>query len=63
MNIGYVFIIAIAGMAYFVTGIPTPEEMIASFNAAQKFYTSGAYDQALEEYQKVVDVDSPYLNE
>ena len=63
MNIGYVFIMAMAGMAYFVTGIPTPDEMIANFDAAQKFYTSKAYDQALEAYEEVTNVESPFLEE
>jgi len=63
MNIGYVFLIIITGMAYFVTGIPTPDEMIANFQAAQKFYTSGAYDQALEAYQEVSEVESRFLSE
>jgi len=63
MNIGYVILIVISGMAYFVTGIPTPEEMIANFQAAQKFYTSGAYDQALEAYQAVTEVQSRFLTE
>ncbi len=63
MNIGYVFLVVITGMAYFVTGIPTPDEMIANFQAAQKFYTSGAYDQALEAYQDVIDVESRFLDE
>ena len=63
MNIGYVFLIVIAGMAYLVTGIPTPDEMQANFQAAQKFYTSGAYDQALEAYQEVADVQSRFVEE
>jgi len=63
MNIGYVFLVVITGMAYFVTGIPTPDEMIADFQAAQKFYTSGAYDQALDAYQEVTEVESRFLNE
>lgn len=63
MNIGYVFIVVISGMAYFVSGIPTPDEMIANFDAAQKFYTSGAYDQALEAYNDVTAVESRFLDE
>ena len=63
MNVGYVFLIVMAGMAYFVTGIPTPDEMQANFQSAQKFYTSGAYDQALEAYQEVADVESRFLEE
>ena len=50
-------------MAYFVSGIPTPEEMDASFKVAQKFYTSGAYDQALEAYIGVSEIESPFLTE
>ena len=48
MNIGYVFLVIMASAAYFVSGIPTPDQMNADFSAAQKFYTSGAYDQAIE---------------
>jgi tetratricopeptide (TPR) repeat protein len=63
MNIGYVFLALIAGMAYFVTNVPTPDEMVANFNAAQKFYTSGAYDQALETYNDVSEVESSFMDE
>lgn len=63
MSIGYVFLIVISGMAYFVTGIPTPDEMIANFQAAQKFYTSGAYEQALEAYIEVSEIQSRFLDE
>ncbi|MBN1291920.1 MAG: tetratricopeptide repeat protein [Candidatus Latescibacteria bacterium] len=63
MNIGYAFLVVMVGMAYFVTGIPTPDEMGADFDAAQKFYTSGAYDQALEKYADINAVESRFLNE
>ncbi len=63
MNFGYAILIVISGMAYFVRGIPTPDEMIADFNAAQKFYASKAYDQALETYQQVNKIESPFLDE
>ncbi|MFC1512024.1 tetratricopeptide repeat protein [Candidatus Latescibacterota bacterium] len=63
MNIGYVFLIIVASAAYFVTNIPTPDQMIADFNAAQRFYTSAAYDQAIEGYTEVGDVDSRFVDE
>lgn len=63
MNIGYAFLVVIVGMAYFVSGVPTPDEMIAEFTAAQKFYTSKAYDQALEKYGHVYKMNSRFLSE
>ncbi len=63
MNIGYAFLVVMVGMAYFVSGIPTPEEMVADFDAAQKFYTSGAYDQAIEKYADISAIDSRFLDE
>ncbi len=63
MNIGYVFLVVMVGMAYFVSGVPTPDEMIAEFRAAQKFYTSKAYDQALEKYEQVYKMESRFLDE
>ncbi len=63
MNIGYVFLLIITGTAFFVSGIPTPDQMVADFNAAQKFYTSGAYDQAIEKYAEVGNVESRFVDE
>jgi len=63
MNIGYVFLVIMASAAYFVSGIPTPDQMNADFSAAQKFYTSGAYDQAIEKYAEVESVESRFLDE
>ncbi|MCE5252354.1 tetratricopeptide repeat protein [bacterium] len=63
MNIGYAFLVVMVGMAYFVSGVPTPDEMIADFDAAQKFYTSGAYDQAIEKYGQINEVESRFLDE
>ena len=62
MNIGYVFLIIMASAAYFVSGIPTPDQMIADFKAAQKFYTSRAYDQAIEKYEEVGSVESRFVD-
>jgi len=63
MNIGYVFLLIITGAAFFVSGIPTPDQMVADFDAAQKFYTSGAYDQAIEKYAEVGSVESRFVDE
>jgi len=63
MNIGYVFLVIMASAAYFVTSIPTPDQMIADFNAAQKFYTSAAYDQAIEGYNEVANINSRFVDE
>jgi len=63
MNIGYIVTVVMVGMAYFVSGIPTPDEMIAEFSAAQKFYTSKAYDQAIEKYAQVSKMQSRFLDE
>jgi len=63
MNIGYAFLVVIVGMAYFVSGVPTPEEMTAEFQAGQKFYASKAYDQALEKYDQVFKMKSRFLED
>ena len=63
MNIGYAFLVVMIGMAYFVSGIPTPDEMIADFEAAQKFYTSSAYDQSIEKYGQINAIESRFLDE
>jgi tetratricopeptide (TPR) repeat protein len=41
--------------------VPTAGELQASFSQGQKFYASGAYDQAIESYQHVVKSSSKYL--
>ncbi|MBI4531587.1 MAG: tetratricopeptide repeat protein [Candidatus Latescibacteria bacterium] len=42
--------------------VPTVDQMQASFEEAQKFYASGAYDQAIEEYRRIVESESDLLN-
>ncbi|MFA6470653.1 MAG: tetratricopeptide repeat protein [Candidatus Latescibacterota bacterium] len=63
MNIGYAFLVVIVGMAYFVSGVPTPDEMQAEFTAGQKFYASKAYDQAIEKYDQVYKMQSRFLDD
>ena len=42
--------------------VPTAGETQAAFESAQKFYSSGAYDQAIENYQQIVRSRSKLLN-
>ncbi len=63
MSIGYVFLIIMASAAYFVSHVPTPDQMISDFQDAQKFYTSMAYDQALEGYDKIGGIESRFVDE
>ena len=41
---------------------PTREELQASFAEAQRFYSSGAWDQALEKYEGIAATGSPFLD-
>ena len=41
---------------------PTREELQASFAEAQRFYSSGAWDQALEKYERIAATESPFLD-
>jgi len=63
MSIGYVFLIIMASSAYFVSHVPTPDQMISDFQDAQKFYTSMAYDQALDGYNNIDSIESRFVDE
>ena len=54
-------LLTIAG-AYFAARTPSEEEMVASFQEAQRFYAEGAYDQAIAEYTAVTQVQSKALD-
>ena len=41
--------------------VPTEEEMDALFQQAQRFYATGAYDQAIADYDKIAQSDSRLL--
>jgi tetratricopeptide (TPR) repeat protein len=43
--------------------VPTAEELRAAFEQGQKFYASGAYDQAIERYRQVTRSKSDLLDE
>ena len=51
----------LTGMIVATQSVPTAGEMQASFSQGQKFYASGAYDQAIDSYQHVVKSSSKYL--
>ena len=42
--------------------VPSAEDLYASFQEAQRFYGAEAYDQAIEQYEKVGQVNSVLLN-
>jgi len=42
--------------------VPTAGETQGAFDSAQKFYSSGAYDQAIEHYRQIVRSRSKLLN-
>ena len=48
--------------AYFAARTPSAEELVASFQEAQRFYAEGAYDQAIAEYTAVTRVQSKALD-
>lgn len=41
---------------YLAFRVPNPDDLTTSFRDAQRFYSSGAYDQAIELYEKVAKV-------
>jgi len=41
---------------------PTADELKAYFEQAQKFYASGAYEQALDKYRKIIEVESRFID-
>ena len=53
----------VAAVAWWATKVPTKDELEAAFEAGQKFYASGAYDQALEQYDRIIRTESALLRE
>ena len=51
-------LIAAASLAYF---IPTPQELINSFVSGQNFFAARNYEKAIEQYNKVLAVESDLL--
>jgi len=57
----WLILAGLVGMVAATRDVPTAEEMLASFDHGQKFYASGAYDQAIEKYENIVESRSPFL--
>ena len=53
----------ILGVAVGTRFVPTAGELQAAFEQGQKFYASGAYDQAIERYRRVARSESELLDE
>ena len=53
----------LASVAVSTRYVPTADELRAAFEQGQKFYASGAYDQAIERYLQVVRSRSDLLDE
>ena len=57
-----VILSALATMVAVTRLSPTSSELQASFAAAQKFYSSGAYDQAIAKYEWIAGSESRFLD-
>ena len=51
--LGWITLAALAAMLFGGRNVPTAEEVEAHFDHGQKFYASGAYDQAIDNYQRI----------
>ena len=59
-----VALITLVGLTVMIAvtrSVPTAPELQATFAGAQKFYASGAYDQAIEGYQHIIRSQSRFL--
>lgn len=54
-------IAALIGLVTASRFVPTPDEVRASFDAAQKFYASEDYEQAIDTYDRINAIESPLL--
>jgi TolA-binding protein len=62
MNLFLVLSLLTVGGTYFASRVPNQEDMVNSFQEAQRFYAEGAYDQAIAEYEAVAQVRSRALD-
>ncbi len=61
MNLTLILTMLAAAGTYLATHTPTENELVSSFQEAQRFYAEGAYDQAIDEYTDVYRVRSRVL--
>ncbi len=57
-----VILAALATMVAVTRFSPTNSELQATFAAAQKFYSSGAYDQAIANYERIAESETRFLD-
>ena len=59
--VALITLIGLTAMIAVTRSVPTAPEMQATFADAQKFYASGAYDQAIEGYRHIIRSQSRFL--
>ena len=62
MNLFLLLTVLTAGGTYIASRVPNQEDMVNSFQEAQRFYAEGAYDQAIAQYEAVTQVRSRALD-
>lgn len=59
--VALITLVGLTAMIAVTRSVPTAPEMQATFADAQKFYASGAYDQAIEGYRRIIRSQSRFL--
>ncbi|MCY3735206.1 MAG: tetratricopeptide repeat protein [Gemmatimonadaceae bacterium] len=59
--VALITLVGLTAMIAVTRSVPTAPEMQATFADAQRFYASGAYDQAIEAYQHIIRSRSRFL--
>ena len=62
MSLAWIMVALGLGVTAWTRYVPTAEDLLASFQEAQRFYGAEAYDQAVEQYEKVGQVHSALLH-
>ena len=62
MHLAWIMVTLGLGVTAWTRYVPTAEDVQASFREAQRFYGAEAYDQAVEQYEKVGQVRSALLH-
>ena len=61
VNFGWLVLGYLATLIGVTRTVPTVEEVAWSFEQGQKFYASGAYDQAIDKYAEIIAIESQLL--
>ncbi len=62
MKLGLLILIYLSSFIIATQKVPTADDVKWSFEQAQKFYASGAYDQAVDKYAQVIGIKSRLLD-